>query len=133
MSRLTTKFLAMSPLEKWETLALNGLLGTDEPWIENMRQSLRAQQEEGEQLRRDLDKALPDATRCEACLAPLFEDDPGILADENGATTCRPAMPPPGAEDSALDLVVPGPCFAYRSLDRTVATAKLEQTRERVG
>lgn len=40
--KLTPEYLAMTPLQKWETLALNGLLGTDEPWIEDMRASLRA-------------------------------------------------------------------------------------------
>lgn len=41
-SRLTPEYLAMSPLQKWETLTLHGLLGTDEPWIEDMRETLRA-------------------------------------------------------------------------------------------
>lgn len=40
--KLTPEYLAMTPLEKWETLALHGLLGTDEPWIEDMRETLRA-------------------------------------------------------------------------------------------
>ena len=39
---LTPAYLAMTPAEKWETLVLNGLIGTDEPWIDDMRQSLRA-------------------------------------------------------------------------------------------
>jgi len=38
--RLTAEYLAMTPLQKWETLTLNGLLGTNEPWIEDMRQHL---------------------------------------------------------------------------------------------
>jgi hypothetical protein len=42
--KLTPQFVAMSPLQKWETLALNGLLGTDEPWIEDMRQALKRQE-----------------------------------------------------------------------------------------
>lgn len=41
---LTSDFLAMSPLQKWDTLTLNGLLGTDEPWIDEMRDSLLAAQ-----------------------------------------------------------------------------------------
>lgn len=40
--KLTPEYLAMTPLQKWETLALNGLLGTDEPWIEDMRAALSA-------------------------------------------------------------------------------------------
>lgn len=44
LARLTTAFVEASPLEKWELLALNGLLGTDEPWIENMRDALKAQE-----------------------------------------------------------------------------------------
>lgn len=42
-ARLTEAFNSMSPLEQWETLTLNGLLGTDEPWIEGVRDNLRAQ------------------------------------------------------------------------------------------
>jgi hypothetical protein len=41
--KLTPAFLAMTPLQKWETLVLSGLIGTDEPWIENMRTALREQ------------------------------------------------------------------------------------------
>lgn len=41
-AKLTPEYLAMTPLQKWETLTLHGLLGTDEPWIEDMRQTLRA-------------------------------------------------------------------------------------------
>lgn len=144
--KLTAAFVAMTPLQKWEALALHGLLGTDEPWIEDMRRALKEQegqfaieravgqrqievlQADNACLRADLDKAMPDATKCEACLAPLFENDPGILTDENEATTCTPAMPMPGAEDDpALDVVRPGECFCYRSLDRTVALADLER------
>jgi hypothetical protein len=44
--KLTPEYLAMSPLEKWETLTLHGLLGTDEPWISDMRETLRATQPE---------------------------------------------------------------------------------------
>jgi len=40
-SKLTAEYLAMSPLQKWETLTVNGLLGTDEPWIADMRETLR--------------------------------------------------------------------------------------------
>ena len=50
---LTTAFIEASPLEKWELLALNGLLGTDEPWIENMRDALKAQETTNAQLRAD--------------------------------------------------------------------------------
>jgi len=41
---LTPAFKAMTPLQKWETLVLSGLIGTDEPWIEDMRQALREQE-----------------------------------------------------------------------------------------
>lgn len=41
-ARLTPEYLAMSPLQKWETLAVHGLLGTNEPWIEDMRRTLAA-------------------------------------------------------------------------------------------
>lgn len=40
-NELTPEFRAMTALQKWETLTLQGLLGTDEPWIEHMRQTLR--------------------------------------------------------------------------------------------
>lgn len=40
---LTPAFKAMSPLHKWETLVLSGLIGTNEPWIEDMRDALREQ------------------------------------------------------------------------------------------
>lgn len=41
-AKLTAEYLAMTPLQKWETLCLNGLIGYGEPWIEDMRQSLKA-------------------------------------------------------------------------------------------
>lgn len=37
---LTPEFRALSLLQKWETLTLHGLLGTNEPWIEHMRRGL---------------------------------------------------------------------------------------------
>ncbi len=43
-ANLTDEYLAMTPLQKWETLCANGLIGTNEPWIEDMRQSLKAMQ-----------------------------------------------------------------------------------------
>lgn len=43
--RLTPAFLSASPFKKWELLTLNGLLGTDEPWIEHMRSALREQEQ----------------------------------------------------------------------------------------
>lgn len=39
-ARLTPEYLAMTPLQKWDTLALHGLLGTNEPWIADMRRTL---------------------------------------------------------------------------------------------
>lgn len=42
--KLTPAFCAASPLQKWELLTLHGVLGTDEPWIENMRDALREQE-----------------------------------------------------------------------------------------
>ncbi len=53
--QLTAEYLAMTPLQKWETLALNGLLGTDEPWIEDMRQVLRTLAGERARLREALE------------------------------------------------------------------------------
>jgi hypothetical protein len=40
--KLTPEYLAMSASEKWRTLAVNGLLGTNEPWIPDMAETLRA-------------------------------------------------------------------------------------------
>lgn len=40
-AKLTPEYMAMDPLQKWDTLLLHGILGTDEPWIEDMRASLR--------------------------------------------------------------------------------------------
>lgn len=113
--KLTPKFRTMSPLQKWEALVLSGLIGTDEPWIEDMRAALQRQEAEGAALRADLNRAMPDALKCEPCGAPLFEEDQGILCDDNGCMGCTPAMT--GGEPMR------GACFAYRSLDRTVALA----------
>lgn len=41
---LTSEFKAMTPLQKWETLVLSGLIGTSEPWIDDMRKALREQE-----------------------------------------------------------------------------------------
>lgn len=39
--RLTAEFRAMTALQKWDTLTLQGLLGTNEPWIADIREHLK--------------------------------------------------------------------------------------------
>lgn len=57
---LTDVFKAMNGLQKWETLVLNGLIGTDEPWIEAMRDTLREDQAKITVLAEGLEDALED-------------------------------------------------------------------------
>ncbi len=38
---LTEAFKALNGRDKWETLVLSGLIGTDEPWIPAMTETLR--------------------------------------------------------------------------------------------
>jgi len=56
-AKLTDEYLAMTPRQKWETLCLNGLIGYGEPWIEDMRQSLKSLEAPSQQ---------PDA-KCRYC------------------------------------------------------------------
>lgn len=62
-NELTPEFRAMTALQKWETLTLHGLLGTNEPWIENMRQHLKA------------DAALRAADPIGGIVSPSWGDD----------------------------------------------------------
>lgn len=44
-AKLNPEYARLNPRQKWGALAVNGLLGTDEPWIEDMDQALRDQEE----------------------------------------------------------------------------------------
>ncbi len=45
-AKLNPEYAKLSPRLKWGALAVNGLLGTDEPWIDDMDDALRAQEDE---------------------------------------------------------------------------------------
>lgn len=47
---LTSKFAAMNGRDKWETLVLSGLIGTDEPWIAATTATLREEAAERQSL-----------------------------------------------------------------------------------
>lgn len=70
-------------------------------------------QEDIGKLRADLGALNAGDVQCEACLAPLFPDDDYVV-DGNGCSVCWPAI-----DDERQN----APCYAYRSLDRTVAEA----------
>jgi hypothetical protein len=80
--KLTPEYLAMTPLQKWETLALHGLLGTDEPWIEDMRETLRSVQAAVEEERED-----PECTDCDG--AGITKQTERPCACSAGATAIR--------------------------------------------
>lgn len=52
--KLTPEYLAMSPAEKWGALTVHGLLGTDEPWIADMAETLSSLPSEGDGLLREV-------------------------------------------------------------------------------
>lgn len=60
---LTTEFVNATPLQKWGLLLVNGILGTDEPWIEDMRAALQDQERRIAEMEYML--TLPDATNPE--------------------------------------------------------------------
>jgi len=63
-NRLTPQFIAMNGRDKWETLVLSGLIGTDEPWIEAMRDTLRQEADTIEALLSRVDKLEERLTNC---------------------------------------------------------------------
>lgn len=77
LPELTPQFLAMNGRDKWETLVLHGLVGTNEPWIAELTKTLREEAAESERKNELLANQKQIAAPCSFCGEPATDKRSG--------------------------------------------------------